>query len=383
MKKVITCLLLAALLLAGCSTAPDDATQSTPETADAPVSATDTSSPEDDLPSVQKPMVTVSVPAVIQESAAEDGTVLFRYVYQNMSLIMPDPEVADKIILDFLNRVDKTVETAQSVQAQAEAVYNGSESWTPYLCSVIYSPMRIDQSVLSLYADNILYTGSAHPDYSCRAANYDMVTGDVLTLGSILNDVDSVSALCELVIQKLDALATEKYLRAGYEDTVRQRFAGEESYDENWYFSAAGLCFYFAPYEIAPYSSGVIIAEIPYSELSGIIDDAYFPPEQDTTSGTVEAKLAEAAELEQFTRISEVILDKGAQKILLCADSVVQNVRITVAENAANGEYTVFAAQSIAEGDAIIIEASAETLAALTLSYESNGQTVTQAISIE
>ena len=59
-------------------------------------------------------LLSVSVPAVTETSSADDGTIIFQYTYQHMSLILPDAAVANKIIIDFLNRVDTTQDTADS-----------------------------------------------------------------------------------------------------------------------------------------------------------------------------------------------------------------------------------------------------------------------------
>jgi hypothetical protein len=79
-----------------------------------------------------------------------------------------------------------------------------------------------------------------------------------------------------IILEKLSQIAEESDLFQGYEDGVRSRLGGDENLYEDFYFTSTGLCFYFAPYEIAPYASGIITVEIPYSELTGLIYDGYF-----------------------------------------------------------------------------------------------------------
>ena len=146
MKKWI-CLILAAslaLLLLGCrrkdKTPP--ATDHNPTTA--------TGQQNNDPADEKVDLIAVSVPAVTEDTAADDGTVVFQYTYQHMSLVLDKPDVADKIILDFLNRVDSTKESATTTATSAKTAYDGNKNWTPYLYHVTYSPMRIDHKVLSL-----------------------------------------------------------------------------------------------------------------------------------------------------------------------------------------------------------------------------------------
>ena len=73
-----------------------------------------------------KTMVAVSVPAITEDTKDNNGTVLFQYTYQHMSLVHSKPDIADKIILDFLNRVDSTRTSAQSIADLAKTNYKSN-----------------------------------------------------------------------------------------------------------------------------------------------------------------------------------------------------------------------------------------------------------------
>ncbi len=378
MKKVLAILFSFCLTftLFGCRQQPGNLSSSTTEpSADAneTVETTQTSV----RPVDRFPMVSVSVPIVTETATAGNGTEIFRYLYQNMTLAIPEQEVADKIIIDFLNRVDKSVAPADAVRQQAISSYQDAGNWTPYLYSLIYNPTRIDQSVLSLYGTNVSYSGYSHPTYDCVSANYNMITGHVLTLGSILTHADRLADLEKLLLTALDAIAEEKYLRDDYKATITHRFAGNESYDEAWFFTPSGLNFYFAPYEIAPYTSGIITVEIPYEKLTGILDDAFFPAEQDTASGVVTIQPMTDADLASFTQISELILNQGGKQLLLHTDGTVHNLRIIMEHPVTADSYTLFATPQLTLGDAVMIGVSQENIEHLYLFYEQNGSTVT------
>lgn len=385
MKKLISTLLLLSMVLAfaGCGQTGGTETSNatTDDTTETAVDATAQGSIAPDP--TQAPMAAVSIPSVTETTNADDGTILFNYSYQHMALTLPDPEVVDNVIIDFLNRVDSTASIAESIGTSALADYSGTADWVPYLCDVSYSPTRIDQGVLSLFGTIATYSGGMHPDQTCVSASYDLITGDVLTLASIMSPEATGDSFCQLVLDELAAHEDELY--EGYASTVVQRFSGDASQDENWYFTQTGLCFYFSPYEIAPYASGIITVEIPYEKLTGLMYDGYFPAEQDTASGTISAQLFGSAELDSFTQIAELTLDAGGEKILLYTDSSVQNVRIDVGfwdDSRFYSSYTAFATYTLTPGDAVMVETYIpDGEPNLRLTYQTGDETVTVYIS--
>lgn len=375
MKKTLCILICLCLIFAGCAKPNTIETQGT--TAAAAISTTE---PTVIIPQ-QETMYAVSVPAVLESTLAEDGTVIFTYTHQSMMLTVPDPEVANKVIIDFLSRCDAAAVIAETVRQSANANYNGSADWTPYLYNNTYSPMRMDQGVLSLFGSCVTYSGASHPERLSVSASYDLVTGEVLTLGSIMSADATTNDFCDLVLASLTKRNDAKYLYDGYEETVKQRFSKDESLDQDWYFSTTGLCFYFDPYEIAPYSSGTIVVEIPYAELSGLLYDGYFPAEREVTAGSIQATALENTDTAQFTQIGELVLDADGQMIFLHTDGIVWDVKIeygawdSVSTTFAP-VYTALFSAALTPGDAIMIQS--DELTALRLSYSNGTQVITQ-----
>ena len=286
-----------------------------------------------------------------------------------MALVLQDNDVANKVILDFLNRVDSTAQIAEELRQTAIAGYKGSQNWSPYLCQVLYEPTRIDQGVLSLSGTISTYSGGMHPDHTNMSVNYDLLTGDILTLGSIMHMDATREDFRELVLAELAPKAQELYLYSDYEQGIAKRFDTDESQDENFYFTSTGLCFYFSPYEIAPYASGTITVEIPYEKLVGIIHDAFFPGEKHPTNATIQGKLLKEANMEDIGQISEAILSPGGQMYLLTADNLVENVRLQLLGDNTQDQI-FFASENLSVSNAIVIEATEEELARIQLTYE-------------
>ena len=327
------------------------------------------------VPVISKsPLAAVSVPTTTESLIADNGTVIFEYTYQNMSLTLQDPDVADKIIIDFLNRIDKTRELAQTTADSAKYAYDGSENWIPFLYHVVYSPTRIDQGVLSLFGTNAVYSGTFHPDRSCVSVSYDLTTGDVLTLASIMSTKASVNDFCKLVLEGLSEMGEGDYLYENYTETVKDRFSVDPSQDEALFFTQTGLSFYFAPYEIAPYSSGIITVEIPYEKLTGLLNDAYFPAERETPHGSITVQPFENTDPTQFSQISEVITDKVGDMYLSYTDGMIQDIRIII--NDEKNSYTVFAAYELSVGDGIMIQISEDKIGTVSVCYKSEDERI-------
>ena len=290
-----------------------------------------------------------------------------------MQLIHPDGVIADNVMLDFFNRLDAVQEEVQHVFSSAKANYAGSENWYPYFYQVLYSPMRIDYGVLSLYGTQSSYSGGVHGNISGVAANYDLMTGDILTLGSIMHENADKEDFINIIIESLDPMAEEYFLYDDYMDGVRNRLDVDENLYEDFYFTNTGLCFFFSPYEIAPYSSGVITVEIPYDELPGLIFDGYFPAEQERTHGNLLTAEVSKINMEQFDNMAEVNLASGESALVAYPNGTIKNVQLLVStDEMSMPEYTVFAAYEMSDKDAIIINVDDSDIEDIQIQYASD-----------
>lgn len=285
-----------------------------------------TEPPEDVVPTIEN-MYSVALPITTDTFHAEDNSLLFSYSYQTMYADMPDRDVKDKIIMDFTERIEKTRTESTQILSEAEAAYTTNPTFSSFSYEIQYDVTRVDQGVLSMFGHIVQISDSSPMNRHLIAANYNMVTGDMLTIGSILYHEDTKDDLSALVIEQLEN-RDDIVLYDEYRETVAARFYRDESTDEDFYFSGTGLCFYFAPYEIAPRSAGTVIVEIPYNKLTGIIDDEYFPAERTYTKGAVEVTAFEDADLEAYANFIDVIAASDSEKLLLTTTSAVQDIRI-------------------------------------------------------
>lgn len=377
MKKLIAVFVLLSFLLtlSACDNQSTGDPTSPTESDTQPIIATD---PVPTVPVFLENLYSVSMPVTTQHSTLDDGTRVFSYSYQTMYLISPERDAAERIKLDFVKRINMTQSTAEELSQKALSANASSANFVPYSYQVHYNPVRLDAGVLSLYGQINQSGSDAHVARQAVSANYDMVTGDVLTLGSILYHIDSKAQLVQLVVDALSNMH-DTVLYDDYAVSVETRFSSDESTDEAFFFNNNGLCFYFSPYEIGPYSSGTIVAEIPYEKLTGVLGDAFFPVEQIYSQGTVSAHPFDSSELDQYNQFAELIVSPSSNKYLLNTDSFVQNISIRSHHSFEDipgytEEKVIFLSSALTKNDAILIEADlTETQTKYILSYQSNG----------
>lgn len=384
MKKIISVILCLGLLLSVCGCKEEQ----TPETE--PSSTPVTTAPEETEPSLpqettepmpqyQLPLLSVSIPLINETFRANDGTALLNYAYQDISLILEDHQVADAIVIDFLNLVDPSGASISKVLRDAREDYGNADSFSAYTFKRVYSPMRLDAGVLSMYGTQTLSTAQTHNTTAGISVTYDLVTGQRLSLKQVLNADYSADALTKAIIKALSPSAEKGILYSDHAYVITEMFSTNTPID-NWYLSATGLCFYFAPYEIAPYSAGTIVAEVPYSELNGILKDVYFPPEEIELKGIVTFTDFSGADLDGILQFVELVLDEDGTEYLLHASGAVRNVRIEIGAWLSDGSFaseaTLFAAATLCHDDALMLQLANSTLANIRITYESEGSVV-------
>jgi hypothetical protein len=387
--KIIASIVCAAMVLiaAGCTGEPEPTTVTTQETTlETTVENTVETTVETTVsgyvdPSVtyHAPMSAVSLPAITESSTAKDGTTLFTYTYQNMTLFLQDAPVADAVILDFLNRLDQSNASARSLQATVLSAYAGQDGWTPYSFSLLYQPVRFDEMVLSLFGTESVFEGHERNNTANISVAYDLLTGSALGIRDILVPDYSAEDLVNLIVAGLSHYEKDDLLFPDYQDLISDMFDTNHP-AENWYFAQDGLYFYFNPYEIAPYSSGMLISKVPYDTLGGLLKDSYFPAEAVNFTGSPKVVAFSAANTEGISNFAELILDTNGKKYLLYTGGTLLNVRIETGSWSEHTgisfypEATVFAATAISKGDAVMIQCSDPS--SLRLTYESQGQIV-------
>lgn len=364
MKKLLAFLLSMSLILAfaGCSSPAPElpqqiATDPAPTVPDDP-----TEPPTEPLHPIEisLPMHAISLPTVTETVCNDEGVPLLSFSFQRAQIFLENEETAEKILGDLQTQIGPLVTAAEDLEALAREDQPLSEDWSPYFIGIAYTPTRLDQAVLSLFGNQSSYSGGPHPSVVTDSVTYDLQTGEVLYLDELLNDGCTAQQLCQKIIAALSAQAENLYY--DYEEALVDRFTGDLHSIRDWYFSKNGLCFHFDPYDIAPYSSGTIVAELPYGELTDLLQEKYLPTEVPNATGSMYAESYLEDDTERFNTIAHVALQDEATDILLYSDAPVTDVRIESGFRYPDTQQyitdaVVFAADTVDIGDAIRLSA--------------------------
>ncbi len=382
--RLIVFCLIAAVTLNACALLSPAATQKPtlnllPETtAVSTVTDPTVTAPTQSLPPVilDMPLAAISLPITTQTISAEDGTPIFYHTFQGVEIHGENPQIVTKIAQSLSQQMDNAAASAHDVYTKAQEDYTAQTDWAPYLYQSVYTPMRIDRLVLSLSGSHIIYDGNAHPYDARDSVTYSMISGNSLTLQQILTPACTAKALGELITNALSNTYGD-ILFGDYPYIVEDCLRDLKGNVENWYLSDKGLCFYFAPYEIAPYSVGVVTAEIPYEKLPGILSDDFFLPESPEVSGEVNLSPLREIAPGQINQYAEVILDETQDAFVLGTNGSLLRVKLELGKLDKEEfipEATVFAAESLAAGTGISIQIPLEKDASiLRLTYISSG----------
>ncbi|MBO5727896.1 MAG: DUF3298 domain-containing protein [Oscillospiraceae bacterium] len=141
------------------------------------------------------------------------------------------------------------------------------ESFGGYTSRIETFIQRADDRIVSVREDAGEYTGGAHPDYGTGVLNLDPTTGQSLNLTDVLTDISPLPAI---LTEKL----TKKYPTELY-STLQEQLDGYTEDHYTWTLDYQGITFYFNPYEIAPYSAGLLTATIWFDEMPDLFVKEY------------------------------------------------------------------------------------------------------------
>lgn len=153
---------------------------------------------------------------------------------------------------------------------------------------------RIDDKFVSLTSANSSFAGGAHGYTGYSSVTYDINTGKEVDLKDVIPDEEKLKTTLEekllevysldefLLLDKDESLSGTilPYIQATYEPDKVDPSDENARHPLNWSLDPDGVLIYFNAYDIAPFSTGCVMALIPYS--SGLIADEYLPQDGNT-----------------------------------------------------------------------------------------------------
>ncbi len=160
--------------------------------------------------------------------------------------------------------VDDYKEVADSEMVEYPFSYNMEES--RWMIIAYQSP-----KLLTLAEWYYTYAGGAHGSSNTTYYNIDLTTGKQLKLENILQQqgVDKLNGLLAKYFRMDRGLKKDEDLTEG------GLFENKLEYNANFYVTGKGICFSYAPYEIASYADGQVEIFIPFTELTKYLQPGF------------------------------------------------------------------------------------------------------------
>lgn len=271
--------------------------------------------------------MTVSYGFEDEELKSDDGTTYYRQSLGTATVSSKDERAAERINSSLAELYVKFGADAEYTQRVAEDQTDGEQIALSYYCAP--SVTRCDTRVLSAVFDVSQDIGGIHADSTRTSRSYNADNGSLLTLADIAKNEEQLKTFIKNYV--IGLAAGDDYKEGGvsilfddFESTINDLVdAGA-----NWYFSDGGLVFYANPYDIAPYSRGVLLFEIPYSALEEFIDESFMPVEYEGDNGMLLADDGDKLDRSSLNILGTVTVDEDGQSVVLSAEETVYNVKI-------------------------------------------------------
>lgn len=271
--------------------------------------------------------MTVSYGFEDEELKSGDGTTYYRQSLGTATVSSKDERAAERINSSLAELYVRFGADAEYTQRVAEDQTDGEQIALSYYCAP--SVTRCDTRVLSAVFDVSQDIGGIHADSTRTSRSYNADNGSLLTLADIAKNEEQLKTFIKNYV--IGLAAGDDYKEGGvsilfddFESTINDLVdAGA-----NWYFSDNGLVFYANPYDIAPYSRGVLTFEIPYSALAEFIDESFMPVEYEGDNGMLLADDGDKLDRSSLNILGTVTVDEDGQSVVLSAEETVYNVKI-------------------------------------------------------
>lgn len=271
--------------------------------------------------------MTVSYGFEDEELKSGDGTTYYRQSLGTATVSSKDERAAERINSSLAELYVRFGADAEYTQRVAEDQTDGEQIALSYYCAP--SVTRCDTRVLSAVFDVSQDIGGIHADSTRTSRSYNADNGSLLTLADIAKNEEQLKTFIKNYV--IGLAAGDDYKEGGvsilfddFESTINDLVdAGA-----NWYFSDGGLVFYANPYDIAPYSRGVLLFEIPYSALAEFIDESFMPVEYQGDNGMLLADDGDKLDRSSLNILGTVTVDEDGQSVVLSAEETVYNVKI-------------------------------------------------------
>ena len=268
MKRFITFLaVLSLLLLAGCADTPpasSSVSENISSPTDAPISSSSTGSSD-----------TIVEDYKDYRSAA--GKVIMTSTISYERLVSDAvPSLAADTINTAIATLAANLRNAADLRG-AEAINDHKEnaSLAAYYEVQEIVLAHVCEKSVSYTLRSTIYSGGMHSQDSDTTLNFDAQTGLQLTLDDVFDVTPDIylprlhAEILRIIDgEKLTAEPAEFLYYENYSEVLSANF-----FTDKWYLTDDTLYLIYQPYEIAPYTAGVITFAVPYSAIADILEN--------------------------------------------------------------------------------------------------------------
>jgi len=181
---------------------------------------------------------------------------------ENSELMAQLNQEFEKKALDFKRETERiTKEVVEESKAQGWPLRTGS-------VYIEYEAQVNDNRTMSISVIYYQYTGGAHGNYNKETVNLDLVNEKELSLRELFDGSDDYKQV--LTKEILKQMNNDKDNL--FPETLKDFKASD---DLKFYLTDEGIVFYFDPYEVAPYASGIVEYKISYESLKDVLNENY------------------------------------------------------------------------------------------------------------
>ena len=271
--------------------------------------------------------VTASYSFTDKELTNDDGVPYYRQSLGTAQFSSKDEHAAERINASLAELYVKFKADAEYTQRVAEDQTEGEIIELSYRCTP--SVTRCDTRALSIVFDVSQDIGGLHADFTRISRSYDSDSGTLLSLADIAKNEEQLKTFIKNYV--IGLAAGDEYKENGESilfDDFETAIGELVDAGSNWYLNDTGLVVYANPYDIAPYSSGVLLFEIPYSALEEFLSVELAPVDYEGENGMILADNGFTVDRDSLKLLDTVTVDAEGQSVVLSAEETVYNVRV-------------------------------------------------------
>lgn len=170
-------------------------------------------------------------------------------------------------LADYRNEVGAIFEKERANASSEEEI----PAWFSQTYSLVTFVEEGQGGVINATANYFVDMGGAHPHQWSQWLNFDFVTGRILEKDEVFH-LEASADIEAMLLDKLIRMQAEEHPDTqvnSLEDLQNMGFLQHTNMfiPDNFLLSKRGLLFLFNRYDIAPYSAGEIVIEVPYEEI--------------------------------------------------------------------------------------------------------------------